>query len=331
MTDHESSLTAPLHLRDERVFTVGGREVHTRHPGSSPITGSPGPGTFAVDHMYVHARVPMEVSGPPLVLVHGATGTGAAFETTPDGREGWATWFAREGFPVYVVDHAGRGRSGFDPTVVNAVRAGTDATLPDLFMGTKERLWVNTRIGPRFGEPFGGTRFPVAAFDGFAALHVPNAETTLSRGGETTVDDLVLLLEAIGPAVLVGHSQAGLYTLEVARRAGGLVRAVVGIEGGAQSITATDARAHFGEIPFLTVWGDNSEGAEGVNGDARRTGCLAAVDHIRAAGGDATFLLLPESGIFGNSHALMVDDNNLEVAALVAEWLRERAPDGPGQ
>ena len=43
---------------------------------------------------------------------HGATARatpGPTYETTPDGREGWATYFARKGFPVYVVDHAGRG------------------------------------------------------------------------------------------------------------------------------------------------------------------------------------------------------------------------------
>ncbi len=320
-----SSFTAPLHLRDDRVFTVGGREIHTDHPGTSPITGSPGPGWFAVDHMYVHARVPVEVSGPPLVLVHGATGTGASFETTPDGREGWATWFARRGFPVFVVDHAGRGRSGFDPTPVNAARAGEDVDLPNVFLGTKERLWVNTRVGPRYGEPFAGTRFPVGAFDRFAAFHVPNTETTLARGGETSIDDLVLLLEQIGPAVLIGHSQAGLYTLEVARRATRLVRAVVGIEGGARSVTADDARRHFTETPFLTVWGDHSEGAAGVNGDERRMGCLSAVGHIRASGGDAEALMLPALGVEGNSHAMMIDDNNLEVAALVEAWIRARS------
>jgi hypothetical protein len=43
-------------------------------------------------------------------MVHGSGHTGVTYETTPDGREGWATYFARKNFPVYVIDHVGRGR-----------------------------------------------------------------------------------------------------------------------------------------------------------------------------------------------------------------------------
>ena len=72
--------------------------------------------------MYVHYRIPASKNGVPVVMVHGSTHTGMTYETTPDGREGWATYFVRKGSSVYVVDHAGRGRSGFDPTPINQVR-----------------------------------------------------------------------------------------------------------------------------------------------------------------------------------------------------------------
>mgnify|MGYP002066089355 CR=1 FL=1 len=39
-------------------------------------------------------------------------------------------------------------------------------------------------------------------------------------------------------------------------------------------------------------------------------------------GGSATALRLPALGVVGNSHAMMSDENNLEVAALVEEWIR---------
>ena len=32
---------------------------------------------------------------------------------------------------------------------------------------------------------------------------------------------------------------------------------------------------------------------------------------------------LPEEGMFGNTHLLMVDDNNAEIAARIIEWLTE--------
>src|SRR5690606_26592245 len=47
----------------------------------------------------------------PLVCIHGAFHTGSAYLTTPDGRTGWAPWFAASGRKVYVVDWPGHGRS----------------------------------------------------------------------------------------------------------------------------------------------------------------------------------------------------------------------------
>ncbi len=324
MTWPPSELGGPLHLSHDSMFTIGGRHIGTEYPGASKITGSPGPGQFVVDHMFVHARIPEASNSVPLVLVHGATGTGVSFETTPDGREGWSTWFLRAGHPVFVVDHAGRGRSGFDPTPINRARAGAadrPDEIPNVFLGTLERLWVNTRVGPAYGEPFPNSRFPVDAFDRFAAAHVPNTESTLGDPGGTTVARLCELLDEIGPAVLVVHSQGGLYGLEVARRRPDGVIAVVSIEGGAQSVTADDARSNFTATPFLSVWGDNSHGAAGVNGDRRREGCVAAVHHIGRAGGLADLMMLPDLGIAGNSHAMMSDDNNVEIAGLVDRWL----------
>src|SRR5262245_35084947 len=48
------------------------------------------PGTITVNQMYVQYRIPKTVSGPAIVMVHGSGHTGATYETTPDGREGWA-------------------------------------------------------------------------------------------------------------------------------------------------------------------------------------------------------------------------------------------------
>src|SRR5262249_1358905 len=129
------SLGGPLGVQDEGGFFVNGQPPPATHPGT-PVGGPPPPrprtrhpqngqnripqpGTITVSQMYVQYRIPKTVSGPAIVMVHGSGHTGATYETTPDGREGWATYFARKGFPVYVVDHSGRGRSGFNPTAIN--------------------------------------------------------------------------------------------------------------------------------------------------------------------------------------------------------------------
>ena len=72
---------------------------------------------------------------------------------------------------------------------------------------------------------------------------------------------------------------------------------------------------------MLSLWGDNSEGAPGPNGNERRNGCVGTVDAIKAAGGTAKLLLLPEAGHKGNSHMLMMDKNNLQIAELLRKWI----------
>ena len=76
-------------------------------------------------------------------------------------------------------------------------------------------------------------------------------------------------------------------------------------------------------MPLLAVFGDNSVGAAGPNGDERRNSCTTTTGAIRAAGGAAKFLLLPEAGLKGNTHMMMMDKNNLQIADLIVAWLIE--------
>jgi hypothetical protein len=121
-----------------------------------------------------------------------------------------AAAFARKGFPVYVVDHAGRARSGFDPTPVNRAKAeGSAAGLPEFLIATRELAWVFFRIGPSPGTPHPGTQFPLDALDQYVSQLVPNTESTLPGAGANTVRALAALLDRIGPAVVLVHSPEG--------------------------------------------------------------------------------------------------------------------------
>lgn len=317
------SLGGPLRLRDEGSFFINGRVVTTQWP-NVPNTGMDAPGRTTVEQMYVQYRIPEVGNGlPPLVMVHGSNHTGACWETTPDGREGWATWFVRQGFSVYVVDHSGRGRSGFAVAALNRMAGESQPATLAIPLATHERAWVNFRIGPRFGEVFDGSRFPVEHFERYSAQLVPNAEVTLEPGAAATVAALAALLDAIGPAAVMVHSQSGAYGMELVRRRVQRVRALVNIEGDMVPCTAEDVARYFVHVPMLSLWGDYSFGAAGRNGDERRNGCRDTVGAIQAAGGKARLLLLPDIGIRGNSHMLMLDRNNLEVAEHVHQWLRE--------
>jgi pimeloyl-ACP methyl ester carboxylesterase len=320
-----ATLGGPLTLQDEGSFFVNGQSYRSEYPGASLNTGPAPAGNITINQMYVHFRIPAAKKGVPIVMVHGSQHTGMTYETTPDGREGWATWFVRQGHPVYVVDHSGRGRSGFNPTPVNAVRDGgaDPKTLPSFFLGPIDRAWANFRFGAEYPKPFPNVQFPLEALDQYLAQLVPNAEGTLKGGGANTINALAALLDKIGPAVIFVHSQSGAYGLDVVRKRPNLVKGLVSVEGGCETVTADDASKFFPTVPFVSVWGDNSVGAWGVNGDKRREGCVQAVKRIQGAGGNATFLLLPEAGVAGNSHMMMMDKNNLQVAGMIRKWMAD--------
>ena len=90
----------PLVLKSASYFYVGGK-IDAKAKGS-PIVG----------HMYVEYMIPQQLRSPyPIVMVHGGNQTGTNFTGTPDGREGWAQYFVRRGYAVYIVDQVARGRS----------------------------------------------------------------------------------------------------------------------------------------------------------------------------------------------------------------------------
>src|ERR1700694_4274627 len=64
--------------------------------------------------IYAEFQIPLHQRHPyPVVFIHGGSQTGTNFTGTPDGREGWAQYFLRRGYAVYVVDQVARGRAAY--------------------------------------------------------------------------------------------------------------------------------------------------------------------------------------------------------------------------
>ena len=80
-----------------------------------------------------------------------------------------------------------------------------------------------------------------------------------------------------------------------------------------------DKAAALKGIPVLMVFGDY------IDQDSRwpkiRQADVSFGDAVRAAGGSVDVVNLPDAGIKGNSHMLMMDKNNGEVAELIQKWL----------
>ncbi|HEY7446816.1 MAG TPA: hypothetical protein VH702_01635 [Vicinamibacterales bacterium] len=132
-------LGGPLVIEDQGSFFIGGVPKITDHAvvPQPPVPGAPPPppvtttNQITIGQMYVQFQIPAKRSGSgwPVIMVHGSSHTGACLEATPDGREGWYPYFVRKGVSTYVVDQAGRGRSGFDQSVIHEgeSRIGSDA------------------------------------------------------------------------------------------------------------------------------------------------------------------------------------------------------------
>ena len=121
-------LTKPLQLCDRGTFYVGGAPKLSRYGGGPQANQSVI--QKIIGSMYVQFATPMVAKSWPLIIVHGSGYTGSCVEGTAGGTEGWADYTVRNGVPTYVVDQAGRGRSGFDQTVIHEGEAliDTDTT-----------------------------------------------------------------------------------------------------------------------------------------------------------------------------------------------------------
>ena len=163
---------SPLVLQSTGSFYVGGRTVSM----TAVEAGLYGSGSLVVDQMYVQYMTPQGHTKPGVVMIHGSTLSGKSYETTPDGRMGWYEYFARRGYPSYVVDQVRRGRSGFDQAPFNDARAGlaAPASQPNLRRVASDIAWVRFRFGPVAGAKFDDSQFPVEAAGEFAKQSVPD-------------------------------------------------------------------------------------------------------------------------------------------------------------
>jgi pimeloyl-ACP methyl ester carboxylesterase len=142
---------------------------------------------------------------------------------------------------------------------------------------------------------------------------VPRFTTT----DEPTLAAYIALLEKVGPSVVLVHSQGGMFGWRVAQERPHLVKALVLVEPAALGDAGKVAALK--DVPQLVVYGDF------IGSDSRwptiRGNGVGFVEKIRAAGGRVDVVDLPEHGIRGNCHMMMMDRNSDQVAGLIQDWL----------
>ena len=212
-----SAADEPLVIAKQGNFYVGGKYVENK--GDRPMVGQ----------IYVQFQIPQQQQKHPypIVLVHGGGQTGSGWISTPDGRDGWATYFLRKGYAVYVVDQVGRGRSAY----INDVYGPTSTQSREYVMQRfttveKYNLWPQAKLHTQWP----GTAEPGnPAFDDYFASNVPGMEYR-SVYGPMNVAALAALLDRIGPSIVLVHSQGGQYGWPLAQARPALVKAIIGAE-----------------------------------------------------------------------------------------------------
>jgi len=317
---------APIALKEMGSFHVGGREfvvsgkpvkeiVFT--PGGVPAKVDPN-GVYQVEQMYVQYFIPQNRRGAlPLLMWHGGGLTGVTYETTPDGREGWLNYFVKKGWAVYNSDAVERGRSGW-------------AMYPDVFKGepvflTKEDPFVRFRIGTGPGsydrnvsrmKTRPGTQFPLEGYENYTKQLVPRWTTT----DNAIIAAYTELVDKVCPCVVLIHSQAGQFGLKVAQARPDKVKALVLVEpAGVGDPKLVD---RLKTTPILTVYGDFIK--EDSRWPTMRGNGVKFLDQVRAAGGRVDIVDLPDIGIRGNSHMMMMDKNSDQVAGVIQGWLEKQ-------
>lgn len=134
----------------------------------------------------------------------------------------------------------------------------------------------------------------------------------------------------LGGAVLPRHSQLGAYPLDAALHEPSVIRAMVLVEpGNCGADTYTDEQiATLAKIPLLIVSGDHLSNPTYVPGpgwQARFDACEKLLSRLHKAGGHAEMLHPPKLGIRGNSHMIMQDMNNLQIADMLVAWIQKHA------
>jgi pimeloyl-ACP methyl ester carboxylesterase len=330
--------TVPLVIQSQGSFTVGGTVKTT--PGSYDNNKPTSAGqSFHGDHLYAFYQVPQHPRPLPIVMLHGAFQSARSWETTADGREGFQTIFLRRGFPVYLVDQPRRGRAG------NSTIATTTEPTPN-----DQLFFDQFRLGkwPGYFSNVQFARDP-ETLNQFLRSVTPN---TGPYDAGVISEAMAALFTKVGAAILFTHSQGGGPGWLTAIKSPN-VKAVVAFEPGSgfifpegelpsampsaagtlapEAVPAADFQK-LTRIPIVIFYGDNfpTEPTTERGQDNWRVRLAMArlwVEAVNRHGGDARLVHLPDLGVHGNTHFLMSDLNNVQIADLVTAFLAQKKLD----
>src|SRR5215216_3726311 len=208
----------PLTIAKQGYFFVGGKYMDS--PSGQVMAG----------HAYVDYQIPQELKHPyPIVMIHGCCSAGSSWNGTPDGRDGWGQYFLSKGYAVYIMDQVGRGRSPYvDAVYGRKSMRSPQAIERDFIAYEKYNLYPQAKLHTQWPGP-GTVGDPL--FDQFMAEMQPMIGDAKLREAVNR-DATIALLDKIGAAILMPHSQSAAPAWLVADARPQLVKALLMVEAG---------------------------------------------------------------------------------------------------
>ena len=163
-----------------------------------------------------------------------------------------------------------------------------------------------------------------------ALRDVINLATSMSPANTWTPENLATLVERLGGAIVVTHSQSGImghHMTRILKERGhlDLLKGLLTLEGSCSLSNSGLTAADFDNIPYMALKGDYT---------ATSTVCQETVDAINArraakqGTAKAEYLKLDDMGILGVTHMMMLDKKNLEIADIIYNWIGRNVPAG---
>ncbi len=326
---------APLSIAEQGMFSAGGTVTEPVEGEYDPTTNwmdANRPGNTAhVDHANVLYQIPADDNGNPIVYLHGYGQSRMGWMTTPDGRDGWATMFLRNGHAAFLVDQPGRGEAGAQVSMT--ADGFLDAWAEDSkdYKPGDQAWYTHFRIGRVAPERYEGSQFPEGeeAQNQFFRQMTPNTGNFDQAKCAAALGEVMAeVKERTGnKAIFITHSQGGAVGWDVPVEN---ISAIVAIEPGGTPQPGSEQynRLLEAKIPIIVYFGDYIDnGPEDIMSTGFwkgvRDGALAFAEQYNADGGDATVIDLPKIGITGNSHFMFQELNNQEIADHIEAWLGE--------
>lgn len=338
MTASAAAMPHPVTIEGQGSFFAGGKVITASgvYKDEEPLNFNGE--TLHGDAAYVFWQKPVKAKKNALVFLHGFGQSGKTWETTPDGRDGFQNIFLAKGYKTYIVDEPRRGRAG-------------NSTVPaELKAIPQDQLWYdNFRIG-QWPNYYDNVAFPRDEASRIQFLQQITPDTG-KFDTKLVADAMTAVMERAGEGILITHSAGGGPGWLTAAHSD-KVKGVIALEPGTfpfpkgelpKTETTTSPFPASGmevsdedfqkllKIPMVVYFGDNIITGDkpdkhwGLDNWRVRLNLAKKWEAVmKKYGGDVQIVVLPEIGIKGNTHFLMADLNNREVANVMEKWMKAK-------